>query len=66
MWQVSSGLKEDEMGSQVPQCQGRGCQNSIFGIFRSPAPKLVLVPGSRWYYDIEIWYIQVCDKCHQD
>ena len=23
MWQVSSGLKEDEMGSQGPQCHGR-------------------------------------------
>ena len=22
MWQVSSGLKEDEMGSQGPQCHG--------------------------------------------
>ena len=25
MWQVSSGLKEDEMRSQVPQCHG-GCR----------------------------------------
>ena len=24
MWQVSLGFKEDEMGSQVPQCHGRG------------------------------------------
>ena len=46
MWQVSSGLKGDEMGSQVPQCHG-GVKNSIFGIVRSPAPKLALVPGSR-------------------
>ena len=67
MWQVSSGLKEDEMGSQVPQCQGGiGVKNSIFGIFRSPAPKLALVAGSRWYYNIDIWNIQVCGKCHHD
>ena len=46
MWQVSSGLKEDEMGSQGPQCHG-GCQNSIFESFRFPAPKLALVPESR-------------------
>ena len=38
---------------------GGGVKNSIFGIFRSPAPKLALVPGSRFYYDIDIWYIQV-------
>ena len=43
-----------------------GVKNSIFGILRSPAPKLALVPGSRSYYDIDIWYIQVCGKCHQD
>ena len=46
MWQVSSGLKEDEMGSQGPQCHG-GVKNSIFESFRFPAPKLALVPGSR-------------------
>ena len=45
---------------------GVGVKNSIFGFFRSPAPKLALVPGSRWYYDIDIWYTQVCGKCHQD
>ena len=31
MWQVSSGLKEDEMGSQGPQCHG-GCQKIPFSI----------------------------------
>ena len=46
MWQVSSGLKEDEMGSQGPQYHG-GVKNSIFDSFRFPAPKLALVPGSR-------------------
>ena len=45
MWKVSSGLKEDEMGSQGPQCHG-GVKNSIFESFRFPAPKLALVPGS--------------------
>ena len=32
MWQVSSGLKGDEMGSQVPQCHG-GCQKLNFRYF---------------------------------
>ena len=31
MWQVSSGLKEDEMGSQGPQCH-KGCQKIPFSI----------------------------------
>ena len=47
MWQVSSGLKEDEMGSQGHQCHGGVSKNSIFDNFPSPAPKLALVPGSR-------------------
>ena len=47
MWQVSSGLKEDEMGSQGPKCHGGVSKNSIFDSFRSPAPKLALVPESR-------------------
>ena len=46
MWQVSSGLKEDEMGSQAPNIMGVS-KNSIFDSFRSPAPKLALVPESR-------------------
>ena len=32
MWQVTSGLKEDEMGSQGPQCHG-GCQKFHFREF---------------------------------
>ena len=32
IWQVSSGLKEDEMGSQGPQCHG-GCQKFHFREF---------------------------------
>ena len=32
MWQVSSGLKEDEMGSQGPQCHGE-CQKFHFREF---------------------------------
>ena len=32
MWQVSSGLKENEMGSQGPQCHG-GCQKFHFREF---------------------------------
>ena len=33
MWQVSLGLKEDEMGSQVPQCHGGGGSKIPFSIF---------------------------------
>ena len=47
MWQVSLGLKEDEMGSQGPKCHRGVSKNSIFDSFRSPAPKLALGPGSR-------------------
>ena len=46
MWQVSLGLKEDEMGSQGPNVMGVS-KNSIFESFRFPVPKLALVPGSR-------------------
>ena len=65
MWQVSSGLKEDEMGSQGPNVMGVS-KNSIFDSFPSPAPKLALVPGSRQYFDIDVQYIQVCGRSHQD
>ena len=43
MWQFSSGLKEDEMGSQTPHYV-RGCKKNIFDISRYLAPKLALVP----------------------
>ena len=49
MWQVSSGLKEDEMGSQTPPLCQRGLQKIIFDLSQSLAPKLALVPGSRLY-----------------
>ena len=49
MWQVSSGLKEDEMGSQTPHYVRGGCKKIIFDISWSLAPKLALVPGSRLY-----------------
>ena len=39
--QVSLGLKEDEIVRQG------GVKKSIFDSFRSPAPKLALVPESR-------------------
>ena len=64
MWQVSSGLKEDEMGGQVPQCHGGGVKNSIFDIFRSYAPKLALVPRSRLYCSKGVCYMNVCGKSH--
>ena len=50
MWQVSSGLKEDEMGSQTPPLCQRGVQKkNIFDLSRYLAPKLALVPGSCLY-----------------
>ena len=33
MWQVSSGLKEDEMGSQTPHYVRGGCKKSYFRYF---------------------------------
>ena len=42
MWQVSSGLKEDEMGSQSHPYVRGGCKKSIFDLSRSLAPKLAL------------------------
>ena len=50
MWQVLLGLKEDEEGSQAPNGSRVifSCTElAIFDSFRSPAPKLALVPGSR-------------------
>ena len=44
MWQVSSGLKEDEMGSQTPHYVRGGCKKNIFDLSWSLAPKLALVP----------------------
>ena len=65
MWQVSSGLKEDEMGSQTPHYVRGGCKNLIFDISRwSLAPKLALVPGSRLYCNKGICYMNVCGKSH--
>ena len=49
MWQVSSGLKEDEMGSQTPTMSEGGAKKNIFDISRYLAPKLALVPESRLY-----------------
>ena len=49
MWQVSSGLKENEMGSQTPHYVRGGCKKIIFDLSRSLAPKLALVPGRRLY-----------------
>ena len=61
MWQVSSRLKEDEMGSQTPHYVRGGCKKIIFDLSGSLAkkiifdlsgslaPKLALVPGSRLY-----------------
>ena len=37
-----------------------------FDTSRSTAPKVALVPGSRWYCDKCICYIKVCGKSHQD
>ena len=59
MWQVSLGLKEDEMGSQGPKCHG-GSKNSIFDIFRSPAPKLApLVLRHRCIVYTSMWQVSL-------
>ena len=63
MWQVSSGLKEDEMGSQTPTMSEGGAK-IIFDLSRSLAPKLALVPGSRLYCNKGILYMNVCGKSH--
>ena len=63
MWQVSSGLKEDEMGSQShPHCQ-RGVK-IFFDLSRSLALKLALVPGSRLYCNKGVCYMNVCGMYH--
>ena len=49
MWQVSSGLKEDEMVSQTSHYVRGGCKKNILDLSRSLARKLALVPGSRLY-----------------
>ena len=51
--------------ARSPNVMG-GVGNSIFDSFRFPAPKLALVPESRLYYDIDVLYIQVFGKSHQD
>ena len=62
MWQVSSGLKEDEMGSPGSQCHG-GVKNSIFERFWFPAPKLALcarkplVLRHRCIVDTSMWQV---------
>ena len=66
MRQVSSGLKEDEMGSQSHTHVRGGCKKSIFDLSRSLAPKLALVPGSRLYCNKGVCYINVCGKYHYD
>ena len=49
MWQVSSGLKEDEMGSQTPHYV-RGGYKKLFSILGGLLlPNSALVPGSRLY-----------------
>ena len=43
-----------------------GVKNSIFDSFRSPAPKLALVPASRLCLNIDICPMKFCVKSHQD
>ena len=47
MWQVSSGLKKDEMRSQAHSHGRGGAANSVFDTSWFTARKLALVPGSR-------------------
>ena len=63
VWQVSSGLKKDEMGSQVPMSE-EYAEKSVFDHSRSPAPNLALVLESRLYCDKGVCYMNVCGKSH--
>ena len=64
MWQVSLGLKEDEMGSQTPTMSEGNAKKIIFDLSWSLAPKLALVPGSRLYCNKGIRNMNVCGKSH--
>ena len=67
MCQVSLGLKEVEMGAhdfkyfEVPLF-GRKTWN--INTSRSAAPKLALVPASRYYCNVNWSYHNVCAKSH--
>ena len=67
MYQVSLGLKEVQMGThdfennKVPlfgQKKGKNITST------SAAPKLALVPASRYYCDVNWSYHNVCAKFH--
>ena len=66
MWQVSSGLKEDEEGSPQRLVIFSCTELAIFDSSRSTARKLALVPGEPLVLDKCICYIKVCGKSHQD
>ena len=65
--QVSLGLKEVQMGAhdfennKVPQF---GPKSGKINTSMSAAPKLALVPASRYYCDVNWSYHNVCAKFH--
>ena len=67
MCQVSSGLKEVQMGAhdfennKVPLF---GRKTGKINTSMSAAPKLALVPASRYYCDVTWSYHNVCAKFH--
>ena len=67
MCQVSFGLKEVQMGAhdfkynKVPLF---GRKTEKINTSMSAAPKLALVPASRYYCDVNFSYHNVCAKFH--
>ena len=67
MCQVSLGLKEVKMGAHdfkynnVPLFARK---TGIFNTSMSAAPKLALVPVSRYYCDVNLPYHNVCANFH--
>ena len=67
MCQVLSGLKEVQMGAhdfennKVPLF---GRKTGKINTSMSTAPKIVLVPASRYYFDVNWSYHNVCAKFH--
>ena len=69
MCQVSLGLKEVQMGARALKYNkvplfARKTEN--INASMSAAPKLALVPASRYYCDVNWSYQNVYAKCHQD
>ena len=66
MWQVSSGLKEDQMGSQGPQCHGGGgCQKIPFSIVFPSHPLSILMRLATYLYILYIYVVVLAASWHK-